>query len=415
MKKSKRIVFLRILLGMLILANMTLIFIFSAQTGVESGKTSGKVTEVVAEVTVKDFEKKPIDEQTQILEKLHHPVRKIAHMLEFGSLGALILLFLLTWRGKLFWQYPTSLGVTFLYACTDEWHQQLSEGRGPQFQDVLIDLCGAIITCTLLLIWVLLIRHHKRKQKKPMHITHYVIPSCNKLPHLLLALASDLHGCAHAGIVEALKKEKPDLILIPGDLMDDKDLRDPSHSGYDFLSACAAIAPTFYSLGNHELACYHKGNPWRHPTPIGLTDEIRKRIAATGATLLENDSVLWNGIRICGLSSGINGKENAPDPDVLQRFAGADEPRLLLCHHPEYFMPYIKETDVELTVCGHAHGGHWRFFGNGVYAPGQGLFPKYTSGVLEDRCVISRGLANHTRIPRICNPTELVMIEIKDQ
>ena len=124
MKKSKRIVFLRILLGMLILANMTLIFIFSAQTGVESGKTSGKVTEVVAEVTVKDFEKKPIDEQTQILEKLHHPVRKIAHMLEFGSLGALILLFLLTWRGKLFWQYPTSLGVTFLYACTDEWHQR---------------------------------------------------------------------------------------------------------------------------------------------------------------------------------------------------------------------------------------------------------------------------------------------------
>ena len=124
---------------------------------------------------------------------------------------------------------------------------------------------------------------------------------------------------------------------------------------------------------------------------------------------------MYNGLRICGLSSGINGKENHPNKDALQEFAQAAEYRILLCHHPEYFMPYIKETNVELTVCGHAHGGHWRFLGRGVYAPGQGLFPKYTSGVLENRCVISRGLANHTRIPRICNPTELIIIEIEDK
>jgi predicted MPP superfamily phosphohydrolase len=67
---------------------------------------------------------------------------------------------------------------------------------------------------------------------------------------------------------------------------------------------------------------------------------------------------------------------------------------------------------MDLIVCGHAHGGQWRLFGRGVYAPGQGLFPKYTSGVLDGVCVISRGLGNHTRVPRIFNPPELVLISL---
>jgi predicted MPP superfamily phosphohydrolase len=114
---------------------------------------------------------------------------------------------------------------------------------------------------------------------------------------------------------------------------------------------------------------------------------------------------------IGGLSSGINGKENTPDTQLLQRFAAEEGYHLLLCHHPEYYVPHVKPTGIELTVCGHAHGGQWRFFGIAVYAPGQGLFPRYTSGVLEDRCVISRGIGDHTWIPRIGNRRELIIIE----
>ena len=108
---------------------------------------------------------------------------------------------------------------------------------------------------------------------------------------------------------------------------------------------------------------------------------------------------------------GINGDQNEPNAEVLRHFAALGGVKLLLCHHPEYFMPYIRRTDIALTVCGHAHGGQWRFFGRGVYAPGQGLLPRYTAGVIENRCVISRGLGNHTRIPRICNRPELVIIQ----
>ena len=412
MKKKTKLWLLRCVLAVLILCNMTVIFWFSAQNGAESGKTSGEVSKVVAEVTVKDFASKPTSEQDQIVQKINLPLRKIAHMTEFGSLGALILCLLLTWRGALSVRYLLSLTATFLYACTDELHQLLTADRGPQFKDVLIDLSGAVITCTVILVIAFIIKKKKGTLHAPMQTTHYTIHPSVEDMRLRLAVASDLHGCPYTEVIERLRAEKPDLILIPGDLTDDEGLRAPENAAYAFLRECASIAPTYYSLGNHELACYHKGNPWRHPTPRHLNDEICQRIAKTGAVLLDNDSGAVGFLRICGLTSGINGKKNEPDTMALERFSKESGYRILLCHHPEYFMPYIKDTGIELTVSGHAHGGQWRFFGRGTYAPGQGIFPKYTSGVLENRCVISRGLGNHTHIPRIFNPTELVIIDI---
>ena len=412
MKKKTKLWLLRCVLAVLILCNMTVIFLFSAQNGAESGKTSGAVSKVVAEVTVKDFASKPVPEQERIVEKINPPLRKIAHMTEFGTLGALILCLLLTWRGSLSVRYFLSLFATFLYACTDELHQRLTDDRGSQFKDVLIDLLGAVITCAVILTVAYLIKRRKGTLHSPMQTTHYSISAPNSKLHLRLAVVSDLHGCPYTEVIERLRAEMPDLILIPGDLTDDEGLRDPENAAYAFLRECVAIAPTYYSLGNHELACYHKGNPWRHPIPRPLSDDICQRIAKTGAVLLDNESVAVGVLRICGLTSGINGKKNEPDTKALERFSKESGYRILLCHHPEYFMPYIKDTGIELTVSGHAHGGQWRFFGRGTYAPGQGIFPKYTAGVLENRCVISRGLGNHTRIPRILNPTELVIIDV---
>lgn len=238
-------------------------------------------------------------------------------------------------------------------------------------------------------------------------ITYYDLPILPDKTQLNIALVTDLHGCPYENLVERLRAESPDLILIAGDLMEDSELADEWASGYAFLRTCAAIAPTYYSLGNHEtLGSTRKDAKYA----LDMIDEIRPRITKTGVALLHNESALWNGIRICGLTSGLTKTENYPNEAVLAAFAAAEEFRILLCHHPEYYAPYIRSTNIELTVCGHAHGGQWRFFGRGLYAPGQGIFPKYTSGVIDGRCVISRGLGDHTRIPRFCNPRELVII-----
>lgn len=416
LKKPSKITVLRIVLAILIILNMTAIFLFSEQTGAQSNHTSSRVTTFVVKLFVWDFEELTPTEQAELIHAFHPPIRKLAHMAEFGLLGVLIFAFLLTWKTHPVRYYAESLAAVFLYACSDEWHQSLTDARGPQFSDVLIDLSGAILGCSCVLLFLLLAQA-KQKGRLPirMKTTHYRIQSAAVPSALRVAVIADLHGENYETPYRILQAERPDLILIPGDLMEDAQLTDPNASGYELLRLCAALAPTYYSLGNHEIGCYHSHNPLRHPTPKPLAGEIRKRIAKTGAVLLDNRFIRHNGLCICGVRSGINGEKNEPDTALLKRFSNQSGFKLLLCHHPEYFVPFVKKLPIDLTVSGHAHGGQWRIFGRGVYAPGQGLFPKYTAGVLENRCVISRGLGNHTRIPRIFNPREVVIIDLEQK
>jgi len=171
MKKKGYIIFLRCVLAVLIVANMAVIFAFSAQDSKESSDTSGKVTEIVATIVVKDFESKTEAEKSEIIWKIHPPTRKAAHMMEFGCLGALILLLLLTWDSMPFLRYLLSLALTFLYACTDEIHQMSIDLRGPAVSDALIDLSGALISCTVLFLLAMLVKK-ARKKKGAKHAAH---------------------------------------------------------------------------------------------------------------------------------------------------------------------------------------------------------------------------------------------------
>lgn len=345
------------------------------------------------------------EEQIAAVHQAHTPIRKLAHFLEFGTLGALVFLLLLSWRGRVWWRYAASLGFALIYAATDELHQLFRDGRGSQISDVCIDFAGAVFTCTLVLVFVVVVRYGNR-----LVTTHYNVPVTPNGKPLRIGLVTDLHACPHEGLVKRLRIESPDMILLAGDLMEDYELTNEDSTGYAFLRSCAEIAPTYYSFGNHEtIGSGKQGKQCANGVPA----EIRARIEKTGVTLLHNESVLANGIRICGLSSGLSKKENRPNEAAISEFASAKEFRILLCHHPEYYVPYIQKTNIELTVCGHAHGGQWRIFGRGVYAPGQGFFPKYTAGVIENRLVISRGAGDHTRIPRIANPRELVIVHCK--
>ncbi|MBE6699158.1 MAG: VanZ family protein [Ruminococcaceae bacterium] len=161
-KKEKQVLLLRILLGVLIVCNMAVIFLFSSQSAKKSAAISQKVTNAVVETVTKDYGEKPAGEQNAIVRKAHTPIRKLAHMLEFGSLATLSFLFLITWRGKILWRYAASLGFALVYAATDELHQLFSDGRGARLSDVFIDFSGAFIACTLALIIVMLVRRIKK-------------------------------------------------------------------------------------------------------------------------------------------------------------------------------------------------------------------------------------------------------------
>lgn len=231
-----------------------------------------------------------------------------------------------------------------------------------------------------------------------------------------IALVADLHAGDPKEILEALGKLQPDYILLAGDILEalDGSRDEKNEKAFEIFKGCADIAPTFYSTGNHEDGGVHSGSRgWNSSLekPRVYSEKNINRISKSGVELLLNSYVIKGGIAFGGLASGIICKDGVPDLAFLSEFADLDVPKILICHHPEYYERYIKELNVDLIVSGHAHGGQWRFFGRGMYAPGQGLFPKYTSGVYDGRLVVSRGLKKGC-IPRFFNPREIVIIEI---
>ncbi len=240
------------------------------------------------------------------------------------------------------------------------------------------------------------------------------------------AVVADLHDRPCPRLLPLLQKARPDLILVPGDLsepltearLQNPDLPPPERPGLSLLAELSTIAPTFYSLGNHEIGGCH-GAIYRArlsgtelPRPI-MADRWMKIIRSSGATLLDENFITRNGVVIGGLGSALLNPGWVPDLGWLDAFCATPGYKLLLCHHPEYFDRYLRSYPIDLIVSGHAHGGQWRIFGRGVYAPDQHLFPKYTSGVHEGRLVISRGVVNSVPlVPRFFNPCELVLIDV---
>ena len=119
-------------------------------------------------------------------------------------------------------------------------------------------------------------------------ITRYTVAS-PKLRHPLnLAFMADLHDGPFEDALPAL--EGVDAIVIAGDMVDRHHHRGLHHA-MAFARTVPHIAPTFFSIGNHEMLAEED---WQALKPVMLEN---------GVTLLEDSAVRFGGIAIGGLSS----------------------------------------------------------------------------------------------------------------
>ena len=104
----------------------------------------------------------------------------------------------------------------------------------------------------------------------------------------------------------------------------------------------------------------------------------------------------------------LTGVKDAATPAKIN---GEYDLTILLAHRPELFSRYA-EAGFSYCFCGHAHGGQVAFFGRGLYAPDQGLFPSYTSGVYrtgDSTMLVSRGLGDGKSAFRIFNSYSIII------
>lgn len=165
-----------------------------------------------------------------------------------------------------------------------------------------------------------------------------------KIAHL-----SDLHthglGKLEQKMLAILEQEKPDLIVLTGDLISD---------GNDF-QRCFEVLKQLYApmgvwvvLGNHEN--------WASKRMIEVYGSFKDYYEAAGVTLLLNSNrKLREDIWLVGLDDAMAGS-----PDVARGFAGVpvNAYKIALYHSPAAFDEVAGKCD--LALAGHSHGGQVR-------------------------------------------------------
>lgn len=226
---------------------------------------------------------------------------------------------------------------------------------------------------------------------------------------LRISVVADLHGSCfgkgHSMLLDTVRKQKPDLIALCGDLADEQT---ETESLRPLLTGLTEIAPTFFVTGNHEWV---------------LERTQRQRLFAmleeTGVRRLENEWQLVEKDGAAIVLAGVddpNGPAEQKSPAQLVgqiRAACGDAYILMLAHRNDQLWLWSK-LGVGLVLCGHAHGGIVRLpLVGGVFGTHYEFFPEYTAGLYEKdgtAMILSRGLGGSRRLPlRIGNRPEVVL------
>lgn len=257
-------------------------------------------------------------------------------------------------------------------------------------------------------------------------------------PELRIIFLSDLHnkeyGKNNADLLEAIRQEQPDLILIGGDMLigkpegktgsTSKQQKDIYHAALRFVGKLPEICPVYYANGNHEQRMKEDQEEYGN-----VYERYSKALRNAGVHFLENESIV---LRVRGQDIRITGLE-LPE-EIYRKFRkitvekrniekcvgkaadGSGIFQILLAHNPAYF-PAYKEWGADLVLSGHLHGGIIRLpFLGGLISPQAVPFPKYSGEMTregEHTIIVSRGLGTHTVNLRFLNEAEVIVIHLK--
>ncbi len=222
-----------------------------------------------------------------------------------------------------------------------------------------------------------------------------------KTPYTI-AVLSDLH--IHRtispqkikNIVSQTNAQKPDAILLAGDIIDDEVNKVSAVSV--LLKGLNAPGGIYFVTGNHEFYAGYK--------------ETVKELKQLGFAFLENNGVaLNNSIYAAGIPDLFSAPQHQLDINIQQAFVNAapNQYRILVSHTPADFGP---ENNFDLEVSGHTHGG--QIFPFHIFVK---LANKYLAGLSEmknnARIYVSRGAGQWGPQMRFLAPSEITIIKLQ--
>lgn len=248
---------------------------------------------------------------------------------------------------------------------------------------------------------------------------------------------SDLHnrvyGYGNRDLLQAVRDEKPDLILIGGDMLIGKE-NTPFDTALDFVRQLPSVCRVFYVNGNHEGRMKEYSEIYN-----GAYKKYRCSLKKAGVVFLENEicDINLNGqkLSVCGLELPVCTYRKFHKSDInagiiteyLGRFPEKDRSKtdpeskqnscytILLAHNPAYMDAYL-DWGADLILSGHLHGGLVRIPGiGGIVTPQGFFFPKYSGEMTREggqTVIVSRGLGSHTLNIRLFNTPELISITL---
>ncbi len=231
----------------------------------------------------------------------------------------------------------------------------------------------------------------------------YTVALENLESPLRLVLISDLHGKSfgkdNARLIAKIQEQTLDAIFLDGDMIDSRADSPDVQELLRLIESLCEIAPVYFSLGNHELEY------------MQTDTSLLTQVAEAGAVVV-NDSYV--DVTVAGQPLRIGGTMGYGFAfgRTEEEFTSSQEYVFLFIFNGAYTL-----WDVDLVLSGHTHGGLVRLpFIGGLYAPMQGLFPKYDRGYFQlgthMQMVITSGLAGHGLLPRVNNLPEIVVVEL---
>ena len=200
-----------------------------------------------------------------------------------------------------------------------------------------------------------------------------------------------------------LKEINPSYICISGDLTNEAYIKDEDLL-IVWLEKLAKLSKVIYALGNHE--CYIS----RKKKQFGFNRDLLNKISnIDNLYLLDNDNIVIDNINFMGITIPIKyyfekkiDKQELKDTfNKLKIKKG--KYNILLCHSPIDICTeeYLKDSNIDLVLCGHMHGGVLPRFlrkiikNGGIITPERKLFPKKCYGyikICDTEVIISSGI-----------------------